>query len=465
MRQRVFDAGDQEAFAALSGDRNPMHMDPVAARRTQAGACAVHGIAATLWALEALAAEADLTRLANLKVEFQGFVPVGAPVALVLGERTSDRLRAQVLRDGARAIALDLRFGDAPAPACLHAGPTEPVPAAPVERRFEELEGAAGSLAPPDGAAPRAAALYPGVVAALGAERVVALALTSTVVGMVAPGLHSIFSGLSLAFPAVDGAAGLAWAVGRADERFRLATIEVAGPGLAGSLRAFVRFPPVAPPSPAAVAGRVPADAFAGRHALVIGGSRGLGAAMALLFAAGGGEVTLTWRSGQAEAEALAAAIVGAGGRARAIRYDTGAPAAAQLAGLPPVTDLHYFATGAIFGPAAAGYRRARLDAFLAVYADGFADAVEALLAARPDQPLSAFYPSSVAVESRPAGMTEYAMAKAAGEILAADLGRGRPGLTVRVERLPRILTDQTATVPPVPAADPVEVMAGILLG
>jgi acyl dehydratase len=49
---KVFTDRDQTFFAALSGDWNPMHMDPVAARRTQAGLPAVHGIHGLLWALE-----------------------------------------------------------------------------------------------------------------------------------------------------------------------------------------------------------------------------------------------------------------------------------------------------------------------------------------------------------------------------------------------------------------------------
>jgi acyl dehydratase len=41
---RIFDADDQQAFAALSGDVNPMHMDALQARRAQAGARVVHGM-------------------------------------------------------------------------------------------------------------------------------------------------------------------------------------------------------------------------------------------------------------------------------------------------------------------------------------------------------------------------------------------------------------------------------------
>ena len=59
--------------------------------------------------------------------------------------------------------------------------------------------------------------------------------------------------------------------------------------------------------------------------------------------------------------------------------------------------------------------------------------------------------------------MTEYSMAKVAGEILCADLMRSFPGLAISMPRLPRIQTDQTATVPPVPAADALDIMLPLL--
>jgi len=63
---------------------------------------------------------------------------------------------------------------------------------------------------------------------------------------------------------------------------------------------------------------------------------------------------------------------------------------------------------------------------------------------------ISVFYPSSVFVEDRPRDMTEYAMAKSAGEILCADLARYSPGIYINNTRLPSLLTDQTAVITPV---------------
>ena len=50
----------QERFAALSGDRNPMHVDEIAARRTQAGQVNAYGFYMLLWALDRLVASGTL---------------------------------------------------------------------------------------------------------------------------------------------------------------------------------------------------------------------------------------------------------------------------------------------------------------------------------------------------------------------------------------------------------------------
>jgi len=49
---RAFSLEDQLAFAALSGDFNPIHVDPLLARRLLFGAPVVHGVHLLLWGLE-----------------------------------------------------------------------------------------------------------------------------------------------------------------------------------------------------------------------------------------------------------------------------------------------------------------------------------------------------------------------------------------------------------------------------
>jgi len=81
LASKTFDSSDQVFFARLSGDFNPIHMDPLAARRTQAGAAVVHGMHAVLWSLDRLAESGAVKGgIAGLKVQFAQFIPVGSEV-------------------------------------------------------------------------------------------------------------------------------------------------------------------------------------------------------------------------------------------------------------------------------------------------------------------------------------------------------------------------------------------------
>ena len=74
MATRRFTLEDQFAFAALSGDSNPLHLDPVAARRTMIGAVVVHGVHLLLWGLDRLAAQRPLHGFRRLRVNFDRYV-------------------------------------------------------------------------------------------------------------------------------------------------------------------------------------------------------------------------------------------------------------------------------------------------------------------------------------------------------------------------------------------------------
>src|SRR5215468_585951 len=79
---RTFSLDDQLRFAAWTGDANPMHVDPLAARRTQYGQPVVHGVHGLLWALDAAAAAGvELTPFRGLSVQFQKPILLGDEVA------------------------------------------------------------------------------------------------------------------------------------------------------------------------------------------------------------------------------------------------------------------------------------------------------------------------------------------------------------------------------------------------
>lgn len=455
---------DQERFAARSGDRNPIHLDPLVARRTQAGAPVAHGMHATLWALEELAREGFLARpLARVAGTFTHFVYLDAAATLRIVRSSQTSLRAEIVSAGVNTTTLDITFGEPAAALPPEAGVSElPPREVPWAGEFAAVAARAGTVPLETG---RLAPLFPALAARIGPARVAALGRLSYVVGMLCPGLHSIFSAFSLGFaneaPGTSVAAGLSFRVANVDERVRLVELAVAAPGAAGTIGAFVRRPPVVQRSFEDALRVVRPAEFEGVTALVVGASRGLGAATARLIAAGGGRVVISYVVGEADARRLAAELGDA--RCSVIRYDARDEADAQLARIDrSVNQLYYFASAHIHRQKAEAFSADRFSEFCGVYVSGFERTVSAL-GRRDGRLLRAFYPSSIAVGERPRAMTEYAMAKAAGEILCADLARFVPGLQVMVRRLPRVLTDQTATVMPVESDDALEIMLPIV--
>ncbi len=467
LRSKRFDLPAQAQFAALSGDFNPMHMDPLAARRTQAGAPVVHGVHALLWLLESILEGAPaIPRAGALNVRFRNVIYVDDVADAELVQITARALRARVLAGGVEALSLSIDFGEPrqPGPAPAVAGePSEPVPQSPLDVGLDQIAGRRGRLRFV-GSAAAAASAFPNAARYLGPRAVAALACCSSLVGMVVPGLYSLFRGLELTVGAgSSGADELTYAVASIDERFRLVRIAVVGGGLSGSLEAFSRFPPVRQPAMAQVAPLVARGDFVGSTALVVGGSRGLGELTAKLLAAGGARVIVTYQSGRDDAARVAAEIEQWGAECGSVQYDVRRAASAQLAALTHApTHLYYFATPSIFRRRTAPYDRTRFQDFNVFYIDGFAELVTACQRLRPDG-LSVFYPSSVAVETRPADMTEYAMSKAAGEILCQDLQKWLRGMRFVVRRLPRLPTDQTGSLVPIKTADPLPEMLAVV--
>jgi hypothetical protein len=308
-------------------------------------------------------------------------------------------------------------------------------------------------------------ALFPHAARLLGSSRIGALACSTYLVGMVVPGLHSIFAALDLNLTPDDRHAGeLCFAVSALDRGLRRIVLQVDGGGLAGSLETFSRRPPVRQPSMDAAASLVRSGEFSSYAALIVGGSRGLGEVAAKLIAAGGGKAIITYASGAADARDLAAQINEWGGRCEVAAYDVRhADAYRQLREVAELPQhFYYFATPAIFKRKASLCTPGRLDEFNEFYAHGFFRLIEAASRLCPEA-ISVFYPSTVYVEARPAAMTEYAMSKAAGEILCADIARFMPKVRVLVRRLPRLPTDKTASLIQAKSADPLEVVLAVI--
>jgi NAD(P)-dependent dehydrogenase (short-subunit alcohol dehydrogenase family) len=444
--RRIFTGADLRWFAAASGDWNPIHVDPVQARRTVAGDVVIHGMFTLLWALDRHAATAAMPPQ-RIAARFHRPLLPDEPLAVSRSRREDDVVRLAVSRKGEEAASIVLSG----AGATMTAAPGEGRPrrGEAADPAFATLRGAGGRL---DVSASTSdlEREFPEAARWLGRLPVAGLMGCSRLVGMECPGLHSLFTALELEL-AGPAEPDLSWRVTRHGAPIAPLAIAVRGAGWSGTLQAFVRPRPVAQPSMAEVGSRIAPRTFAGQRALIIGGSRGLGELAAKALAAGGAEVAISYRSGGDDAAQVARDIASAGGACRVLQLDAERPAGlvAALQGWEP-SHLYYFATPKIGSQRAAVFDDDLYRTFHGVYVTAFTAVVRALAAGRRDV-LHVFYPSTVFVDEAPKGFAEYVAAKLAGEAACAALQAELPALRVVVDRLPRMETDQTASLLPQP--------------
>lgn len=460
LASRIWSQEHQAAFAQATGDVNPMHMDAQVARRTLAGGQAVHGVHAALWALDACADAYPLERLSALQMRFERFVLVGDRSALVVHEADAEQMRLSLSVDGVRVATIQAAFGGERE----HAQPVEAgavaIPVEPATLEPGTIAGAAGAfrLLGPEAIT----ALAPRLARAIGPARVSTLGGLSTLVGMFVPGLHSILSKIDVTLTDAAESSSLVYAVKRFQPILQSVTTQASGPGLDARVESFVRPRPAEQESWAELSGLVRWGEFSDVSALIVGGSRGLGAATAKLLAAGGSDVCITYASGASEAEAIAREIQDGGGRCQVLRYDAAQPVGPQLQALTLTpSQLYHFATPRIFRQKRAPFEPSCFEEMMRVYNYAFYE-LSLFCLERRDR-LAAFYPSTSAIDEAPRDTLEYVMAKTAGEILAATMARTIPNLRTVIQRLPRVKTDQTATIFPVPAAPPGALMLPII--
>jgi acyl dehydratase len=432
----------QSAFATFTGDRNPLHLDPVAASRLPFGRVAVHGLHLLLDALDRVALATGRSPR-RVRCTFRHPVGVGDEIVTTIVSGATDEASASVVVDVWEAADIRVEFGG------THDrySPVAPLPAGG-EPEIHDL----ASLAGRSGAIPialDAGAIddwFPHLTAQIGAGALAELLALTRLVGMHVPGLRSLFSSLDVTLgtgPTSDDRS-LHYRVDRVDERFSQVSMSVRGPTLTGTLTAFLRPEPVEQVVDHAA---VDADEFAGQRWLVVGGSRGLGAATVGLLLAGGAEVHLTGLHTSFHGAPSAT------GPRHVHRYDVRDPVdllVRQLDRWRP-DHLAYFATPAIFDGTAGAYSDRLHQRFREIYVDRFRELVERLV---PDGLVGVLWPSSTALDTTPPGLAEYADAKRAGELECVRLAAAHAGLFVHAPRLPRLLTDQTTTYVPTEFGD-----------
>lgn len=441
------------SFSAASLDFNPLHLSESYARKTSSGECVVYGVLGFLACLPAVTPPAGTVPF-DLRIDFKGPLFREVEYTVEVEDPGSGSVRIVLLDGAAPMMRARLQFRQGvPAEASLPAHGIAPLAAA---RRLdtadlEAMPSFPGLWGPPEEA-------YRELMDLLGINRSVwgdalplAVLCSSYLTGMEMPGETALYSGLRLRIPAqpcVPVTFEIALQSFNSDLMMAQSHFVLNG---AGGVWAEGEISALARPSrthPASVRIDPGPGRFAGKIAMIIGASRGLGAAIALRWVAEGGTAIGVYARSQEDAEELLAASRHLPGRLVMERGDASDPnwcAALKGRVRSEFARLDFLVCNAAPAIPSLRVEEAYFDRIQAYLAKGFA-----LVAA----PLTSFLElisdsggqvlliSSSALQDPPAVWPHYVALKSAVEGLVRTAAAGYPELTFWITRPGRMLTD-----------------------
>jgi hypothetical protein len=450
-------------FAALSGDFNPAHTDRQIARREIFGDIVVHGVHLVMFSIDYWLknnAENKRYTLKNIRSLFQNPLLINNNFNIV-----TDSNKIQI-RDTTGLLIQDIQFSiehsSTEKQSCLEFA-NDLAADKPKEHTLDEVKNLSGEIILFFNHN-LCQTLFPSLTKSIPEIQIAGLLSLTRIVGMDCPGLYSLFSSFNCNFYETYTPAPVKYKVKQVVEKYSMVNIQVVGPGMEGELKTFMRPKPKKQPSLTEVAPLIKKEEFNSINALIIGGSRGIGEITAKIIAAGGGKSVITYHHGSSDAEKISNEIQNKGYYCQFTNLDITNPDWSKIDEMnhqEMFNTVFYLASPKIFVKRGGIFNNDLFKSFSDYYVNNFYNVINHLSSIT--EKLIVFYPSTVAIDEKPLDLTEYIMAKVAGEELCAFVNRQLKHVQVIMDRLPRMATDQTLNFANYPACEPVEVMLPIV--
>lgn len=444
-----FDKTSQKAFAFGSGDYNPVHLDAVKARKSYSGQVVVHGIHVFLWAFDhlcriGLIEQSDILRQ-QIRCKFKKTIFLGEEIKLFRRRNPkSNKNEFIVEKDRVQLVKIQLtqklfrpkvdfkevfeayQVGESKKPLelDLHA----------IRKRNLRLNFGGLDI--------NYFRKFSKLSEYISLERIRAIAVMSAAVGMIAPGQNSLFTSFLLSIDSVisDEDSGVLH-VADFNPNHKLLDLFFSGSGIFSHIQALSLPKPISPPSSSHVQRVVSEEKYNLKFALIVGGSRGVGAIFARILANACVKTIITYNNGRDEAHELSADPY-----IECIHFDAyTTDISVFIRQLPvEVSALFYFVTPKIFFRRTKYFHKEKLDLFNHCYVKVFQE----LFIKLRDHSMSlkyVFYPSTVEVRKEKSLNLEYCEAKLNAEEICREFSIEFDNIKFFVPRLKKITTDQTA--------------------
>ncbi len=434
--EKTFSIHDQIAFASFSGDFNPIHISSLYARRSLTGTPIVHGINLFLCSFNALATENEYS-YEKLHICFYNPLPIDQRAIFIYSRSkesikiisSDDKIICNILL---KDFTNDRIFTDSIGLKYKHNIRT------PVFHQKDIYE--QRDLDPYfSGEKKYALKLYPNLTKSLGIGTVSQIASLSEIIGMQVPGLNSLLTKCSIKLNSGNNKPKIS--IKSFNKTIGAIKIECRYQSLDATLSALFRPEPVNIPFCSELIDKYNLINLSSIKAIIIGGSRGIGAWIAKLIAIGGGEVLITYRDGLKEANETLMDIENYSCKCQSIKFDVLKRIDDKEHSLfKKYNSLFYFASPKILVNNNMSFNENMFKEYKNYYVDSFEyltchpifNNIEVIL-----------YPSTIFIDKLEENFREYTEAKIQGERLCKEITINTRK-KIFCPRYPRMLTDQT---------------------
>jgi hypothetical protein len=432
INKRRFTLDDQLQFAMFSADSNPIHIDPVIARRTIAGECIVHGVHSLMYAINSLLKHNRLT-IISFQVSFSKPILLGIEVCCFWDVENN---KLSIASENTIYVSIFLTLGSILRTdniSNINLG--EPL-IVPTNMTLNECSEFTREDLVYRGNIKIGENLFPDLFEIYGFVFAAELALISEIVGMQIPGLNSLL--LSLNSCISEKNTKCYYELISCNLRFRIMKILINGKYLKSEIDVFYRPSSTNSPSMSQISKKIKGNEFTNVNALIIGGSRGLGEITAKIITCGGGRVTITYNLGEADAKKLRNEILEYGKSCNIFKLKI-----EDQFYIPEenFNQIYYFPSPKIKAEDFNISNTNLTQLYELFYVDFFRNLLTQVL--EKDMQSSIFYPSTTYLSNAPKNFTTYVESKLKGELLCKEFIETK-SMRIIYPRLPRLATDQT---------------------